>query len=87
MGYVENIKYLEHDVWDLAKFPIFEKKKYMENKPQLGGIVLHEEKEWIQGENKSRILRFLGIPHFGRSPEVNACVKNRLTLCMGRICG
>lgn len=40
MGQLNNLKYVDHDVRDISKFSYLKKEKYMESKPQLGGIVL-----------------------------------------------
>ena len=42
-------------------------------KPRLQHVC--EPQKWARGADKSYILIFLDIPHFGLSIEVNICVK------------
>lgn len=65
------------------KFLEFTKEMYMVQKPQLGGFMVYEDQEWVQGLKKLGILRLLNIPHFGINPEVNAHVKQLLTCIHG----
>ena len=67
LGHVENLTYLDHDVWDLAKFTKFGRDKYMKLVPQPSRIVVFEEKDWDLKLKTLGILRLLDIPHFGRS--------------------
>lgn len=83
LGQLNNLKYADHDVRDIAKFPDFSKQNYMDLKPQLGGIVLYEEYNWALGLKESTILNFLDITHFGRNLKVNAYVKKLLSCIHG----
>lgn len=55
----------------------------MVTKMQLGGFVVYEKKYWSLGLKELGILRLLDIPNFGRSSEVNACIKQLLSCIHG----
>ena len=55
----------------------------MEAKSHPKGVVIYEEKQWVLGLKEYEILNFLDIPHFGRIPQVNACVKKLLSYVHG----
>jgi hypothetical protein len=42
-----------------------------------------ETQVWERGLEKSRILNLLEVPHFGRSLEINSCVKLLLNCVHG----
>jgi hypothetical protein len=44
---------------------------------------IHVPKVWARGLERAGILNLFDIPHFGRSNEVNACVKFLLTCVHG----
>jgi hypothetical protein len=42
-----------------------------------------EPKVWARGLERAGLLNLFDIPHFGRSQEINACVKMLLTCVHG----
>jgi hypothetical protein len=76
MGFVPKLKYVDHDVTELEKFPDLVQEVYIENRGStLKGILKMESKQWIMGLYNYGIMNLLEIPHFGRGRDVNACVK------------
>jgi hypothetical protein len=72
LGCVKKLKYLNHDVVDVGKFPEFVQQFYMEN---IGtypfGDPMMQPNKWAAGLANTGILKFVEIPHFGRGKEVN----------------
>jgi hypothetical protein len=86
LGCVNKLKYVDHDVADMGKFPEFVQQVYMESKGEgPSGDPILEPKQWIAGLYNTRIMNLLEIPHFGRGKYVNACVKQLLALVHGGI--
>jgi hypothetical protein len=58
-----------------------EREKYLCTKSVSGiGAILVETQMWETRLENSGILNLMEIPHFGRSLEINACVKLLLSL-------
>jgi hypothetical protein len=86
LGIVNKLKYVDHDVAYMGKFPEFTQQVYMEIKgegPSRDPIL--ELKQWITGIYNTWIMNLLEIPHFGRGKDVNACVKQLLERVNGGI--
>jgi hypothetical protein len=84
MGKVVALKFSDHDITDAQKFPELAWDKYLRTKSVPGtGAILVEPQSWVVGLEKSGILNLLEIPHFGRSLEINACVKLLLSCIHG----
>jgi hypothetical protein len=86
LGFVNKLKYVDHDVADIGKFPKFVQQVYMDNRGE-GPLVdpILEPKQWIIGLYNTRIMNLLEIPHFGRGNDVNFCIKQLLALVHGDI--
>jgi hypothetical protein len=85
LGYVEKLKYSDHDVTDTDKFPEFAKKVYLQT---VGldpfGEPVHQPLQWAAGLEKMGILGLLELPHFGRGQYANSCVKQLMAVTHGR---
>jgi hypothetical protein len=67
LGYFENIKYLDHDVTDIDKFPEFVKRVYLQTVVlDAFGQSVNQPLQWVAGLEKTGILGLLELPHFGR---------------------
>jgi hypothetical protein len=76
LGFVNKMKYDDHGVADMGKFPEFTQQVYMEIKGEgpLEDLILGP-KQWIAGLYNTGIMNVLEIPHFRRGKDVNECVK------------
>jgi hypothetical protein len=84
MGKVVALKFLDHDITDAQKFLELAWDKYLCTKSVPGiGAILVEPQSWASRLEKSGILNLLEIPHFGRSLEINACIKLLLSCIHG----
>jgi hypothetical protein len=88
LGAIPSLKFTDHDLSDEKKFPDLAPRKYLKTfiDPETSFIRV-EPKTWATGLEKSGILNLLQIPHFGRSVEINACVKMLLRCIHGDIYG
>ena len=78
---IDQLKYADHDMNDCGKFPQFAPGKYLHAFHYLeDGTTLLEVKQWVAGLEKASLLKMLNVPHFGRSPQVTAVVKQLLVL-------
>jgi hypothetical protein len=67
LGYVEKLKYSDHDVMNTDKFLDFAKKFYLQRVGiDLFGETVHQPLQWAVGLEKMGILGLLELPHFGR---------------------
>jgi hypothetical protein len=83
---VEKLKYVDHDVANIDKFPEFALQVYMERKWTSSSIFpILEPKQWITGLYNTRIMNLLEIPHFGRGKDVNNYAKKLLDLVHGGV--
>ena len=83
-GCVPKLKYVYHDVMEVAKFPELAHEIYMEKKWISSiGLPILEPKRWIIVLYNSAIMKLLEIPHFGRGEDVNACMKKLLETVHG----
>ena len=84
LGYVEKLKYLDHDVTDMDKFPKFAKQVYLQN---VGldpfGEPIHQPVQWAAGLAKMGILVLLELPHFGRGQYAKNCIKKLMAVTHG----
>jgi hypothetical protein len=72
----------DHDIIDEKKFPKLAPSKYLKRYiSQETKMVVIEPEIWETRLQKAGILNLFDIPHFGRSPKINACVKMLLS-CM-----
>lgn len=73
---IPQLRYQDYNLQDPEKYPQFQAEQYMSKQIDL---ITQTEKivsqEWIEKLASSGLLNLLRIPHFGRSPEVNAVVK------------
>jgi hypothetical protein len=74
---MEKLRYSDHDVADMAKFPEFARQVYLDNvgTGPFGDLIL-QLKQWTTGLANTEILNLLDIPHFGRGRDVNNYVSN-----------
>jgi hypothetical protein len=85
LGYVEKLKYSDHDVTDTGKFPEFMKRVYLQT---VGinrvGEPVDQPLRWATGLEKMGILGLLDLPHFGRGQYANSCIKQLMAVTHGR---
>jgi hypothetical protein len=88
LGHVEKLRYSDHDVTDMDKFPEFSKKFYLQT-VGIGpfGEPINQPVQWAAGLAKNGILGLLDIPHFGRGQYANNCVKQLMKSPMEDTCG
>jgi hypothetical protein len=62
---VASLKFMDHDIIDMHKFPKLDRDQYlcMNTDPSTGKIWV-EPHEFMSGLEKSRILKLFEIPHF-----------------------
>jgi hypothetical protein len=84
LGYVEKLRYSNHDVTDTDKFQEFAKQVYLQN-VGIGpfGEPIHQPLQWAAGLAKTRILGLLDLPNFGRGEYANSCVKQLMAVTHG----
>jgi hypothetical protein len=83
---VTAIKYSDHDMTDVTKFPDLASQVYLEIRGAgSSGMPLIEPTQWILGSYNTGIMNLLDAPHFGRGKPVNACVKQLLARIHDRI--
>jgi hypothetical protein len=86
VGGVHTMKYFDHGVADIVKFPDLVQPNYMESRGEgPSGAPLLEPMQWILGLYNTWIMNFLDIPHFGCSKHINGCVKQLLARVQGGI--
>jgi hypothetical protein len=81
LGCVEKLRYSDHDVVDMDKFPEFARQVYLDNvgTGPFGDPIL-QPKQWAAGLANTGILNLVDIPHFGRGRDVKNCVKKLMTV-------
>jgi len=84
LGYVENIKYSDHDVTNTNKFLEFTKKVYL----QIVGLdafgkSVNQPLHWVAGLEKKGILGPLELPHFGIGQYASSCIKQLMVVTHG----
>jgi hypothetical protein len=84
LGYVEKLRYSDHDVMDMDKFPEFAKQVYLQT-VGIGpfGEPINQPVQWAAGLAKTGILGLLDLPHFGRGQYANNCVKKLMAVTHG----
>jgi hypothetical protein len=86
LGKIVAQNFANHDIKDEPKFLELVQEKYLCNKIILGTReILLEPQTWATRLEKSGILNLLENPHFGRSLEINSCVKMILSCVHGRM--
>jgi len=84
LGHVGKLKFSDHDVVDERKYPELAPQVFMETivvNPLRGTIT--KPHKYAAGLDRTRILGFLKIPHFGRGQYAMACVKQLLAVMHG----
>jgi hypothetical protein len=87
LGKVRNLRYVNHDVTDVAKLPALAQENYLEAKGEirpLGKLIL-EPMQWIIGLYNLGIMNLLDIPHFKCGKKISFCVKQLLARIHGGI--
>jgi hypothetical protein len=76
LGKVPQLKYVDHDITDVVKFPELVPHEYLELQidPLTQQSVLVVQC-WARGLECAGLLNLFDIPHFDHSNEVNSCVK------------
>jgi hypothetical protein len=84
LGCVEKLQYSDQDVADVDKFSEFAKQVYLDSvgTGPFGDPIL-QLKQWAVRSANIEILNLLDIPHFGRSRDVNNCVKQLMAATHG----
>jgi hypothetical protein len=81
LGYVEKLKYSDHNVTNKRKFLEFMKRLYLQT---MGinevGDSIDQPLQWVAGLEKMGILGLLDLPHFGRGQYANNCVKQLMAV-------
>jgi len=80
LGYIEELKYVDHDLMDAMKFPWFRTKEYQRS--ELDGEILLPV-EWAVPIQHSTIINALRMPHFRHSTKINVVVKLLLSRVNG----
>jgi hypothetical protein len=77
LGKVPKLRYADHDVHDMAKFPELVEENYLINTRDIGplGRPVLEPTQWITGLYNSGIMNLLDIAHSGCGKNVSLCVK------------
>jgi hypothetical protein len=78
---VPKLRYSDHDVCDVTKFPDFSKETYLENIEEIGplGKPIMEPAQRITRLYNYDIINLLDILHFGHGKNVGLCVKQLLS--------
>jgi hypothetical protein len=81
LGKVPKLRYVDHDMRDMAKFPELVEENYLINTGEIGplGRPVLEPTQWITGLYNSGIMNLLDIPHFGHGKNVSLCIKQLVT--------
>jgi hypothetical protein len=81
LGYMEKLRYSDHDVTDTEKFLELAKKVYLDtvgighfSKP------INQSKQWASRLANTGILIMLDILHFGRGQDVNNYIKKMMAV-------
>jgi hypothetical protein len=87
LGKVLKIKYVDHDINDIVKFPDFMQEVYLENMGEVGtlGKPILEPAQWVTDLYNSGIMNVLDILHFGHGKNVGLFVKQLLAKVHGGI--
>jgi hypothetical protein len=87
LGKVPRLRYADHDVCDMAKFPELSEENYLINTGEIGplGRLVLEPMQWIKGLYNSGIMNLLDIPHFGCGKNVGLCFKQLVSQVHGGI--
>jgi hypothetical protein len=76
LGFIEKLRYLDHDVVDEGKSPEFVLQFYLDS---IGigafGYPILQPNPWATSLANTGILNLVDIPHFGRGEEVKNCIK------------
>jgi hypothetical protein len=76
LGIVGSLRFLDHDLTDPNNFPKLAPENYLCTASIPDSLIITIEiQEWATGLQITRILNLLEILHFGRSVEINICVK------------
>jgi hypothetical protein len=77
LGKVPKLKYLDHDVRDMTKFPYLDKESYLSNTGEIGplGKPVMDPTQWITEMYNSGIMNLLDIPHSGHNKNVRIRIK------------
>jgi hypothetical protein len=80
VGGVTAIKYSDHDVVNVTKFPYLASQNYLERRGEgSSSMLVLESTQWILGIYNTGIINLLYVPHFGRSNHINACIKKLIS--------
>jgi hypothetical protein len=87
LGKVPRLRYVDHDVHDMSKFPELAEENYLINTGEIGplGRPVLEPVQWITGMYNSGIMNLLDIPHFGCGKNVGLCIKKLVSRVHGGI--
>jgi hypothetical protein len=87
LGKVPKLRYADHDVRDMIKFPELAEENYLINTGEIGplGRPVLEPVQWITGLYNSGIMNLLDIPHFGHGKNVGLCIKQLVARVHGGI--
>jgi hypothetical protein len=81
LGHIRKLKYFDHDVSDETKYPKLAPRVFMKNIVinQLGEMI-NQPHQWAARLDRTRILGFLKLPHFGRGQYMTTCIKQLLVV-------
>jgi hypothetical protein len=86
VGGEDTIKYSDHDIANVVKFPDLVPQNYLEIRGELQSRTPRlEPTQWILGLYNIGIMNFLDVPHFGCGKHINGCVKQLLARVHGGI--
>jgi hypothetical protein len=76
---VTSIKFYDHDMEDVTKFPDLAPQNYLESRGEgSSGMPLLEPTQWILGLYNIGIMNLLDVPHVGQGKHINTCIKKLL---------
>jgi len=86
-GKVPNLRYVDQDVQELAKFLELAEEIYLINTGEMGplGRLVLEHAHWIMGIYNSGIMNLFNIPHFGNKNNVGIYIKQLVSWVHGGI--
>jgi hypothetical protein len=84
LGAIGNLRYSDHDLTDLKKFPELAPHNYLHMGMNVRSLVITVEvQEWVTVLHQIWILNMMEIPHVGKSVEINICIKLLLSYIHG----
>jgi hypothetical protein len=83
LGNVPKLRYSDHDMRDVAKFPDLAEETYLTNTGEIGPLckLIMEHTQWIMGLYKYGIMNLLDITYFRHGKNVRLFIK-KIVICV-----